>query len=54
MRIGELAKQLGMTTSKIRFLESRGLVHSSRLPNGYRDYDQELECPALFVPVEKR
>jgi MerR family transcriptional regulator, copper efflux regulator len=41
MRIGELAKQLGIATSKIRFLESRGLVHSSRLPNGYRDYDQE-------------
>jgi MerR family copper efflux transcriptional regulator len=41
MKIGEFAKQLGIATSKIRFLESRGLVHSSRLPNGYRDYDQE-------------
>ena len=41
MRIGELAKQLGIATSKIRFLESRGLVHSSRLPNGYRDYHKE-------------
>ena len=41
MRIGELAKQLGIATSKIRFLESRGLVHSSRLLNGYRDYDQD-------------
>jgi len=41
MRIGELAKRLGSATSKIRFLESQGLVHSRRLPNGYRDYDQE-------------
>jgi MerR family copper efflux transcriptional regulator len=41
MRIGEHAKQLDIATSKIRFLELRGLVHSSRLPNGYRDYDQE-------------
>ena len=41
MKIGELAKQSGIATSKIRFLESRGLVHSSRRPNGYRDYDQE-------------
>jgi MerR family copper efflux transcriptional regulator len=41
MRIGELAKQSGIATSKIRFLESRGLVHSIRLSNGYRDYDEE-------------
>jgi DNA-binding transcriptional MerR regulator len=41
MRIGELAKQSGIAASKIRFLESRGLVHSRRLPNGYRDYDHE-------------
>jgi hypothetical protein len=39
MRIG-LAKQLGIATSKIRFL-SRDLVYSSRLPNRHRDYDQE-------------
>jgi len=32
MRIGGLAKQLGIATSKIRFLESRDLVYSSRLP----------------------
>jgi DNA-binding transcriptional MerR regulator len=41
MRIGGLAKQLGIATLKIRFLESRDLVYSSRLPNGHRDYDQE-------------
>ena len=41
MRIGELAKQLGIATSKVRFLESQGLVHPIRLPNGYRDYDRE-------------
>jgi MerR family copper efflux transcriptional regulator len=41
MRIGELAKKSGIATSKIRFLESQGLVRSSRLPNGYRNYDQE-------------
>jgi DNA-binding transcriptional MerR regulator len=41
MRIGGLAKQLGIATSKIGFLESRDLVYSSRLPNGHRDYAQE-------------
>jgi DNA-binding transcriptional MerR regulator len=40
-RIGELPKQFGIATSKIRFLESRDLVYSSRLPNRHRDYDQE-------------
>lgn len=39
MRIGELAKRLGVATSKIRFLEARGLIQSARLPSGYRDYD---------------
>jgi DNA-binding transcriptional MerR regulator len=41
MRSDELSKQLGIATSKMRFLESRDLVYSSRLPNRHRDYDQE-------------
>jgi hypothetical protein len=49
MRIGELAKQFGMTTIKDTFFLIARLVHTGRFPNGYRDYDQELECPALFV-----
>ncbi|WP_394838024.1 MerR family transcriptional regulator [Pendulispora rubella] len=40
MRIGELAKRLGVATSKIRFLEARGLVHSTRRPSQYREYDE--------------
>ena len=39
MRIGELARRYGIATSKIRFLESRGLLRSRRLGSGYRDYD---------------
>lgn len=49
MRIAELAKQIGIATSKLRFPESRGHVHSSRLPNGYRDYDQESLLPLQTV-----
>ena len=51
MRVGELAKRLGIATSKIRFLESQGLVHSRRLPNGYRDYDQE-SLPKLRIILQ--
>ena len=44
MRIGELAKRAGVSTSKIRFYESKGLLSpAARLPNGYRDYgDHDL------------
>jgi len=45
MRIGELAKRAGVSTSKIRFYESKGLLPpAARLDNGYRDYgDRDLE-----------
>ena len=42
MRIGELAKRAGVSTSKIRFYEARGLLPAApRLPNGYRDYGDD-------------
>jgi DNA-binding transcriptional MerR regulator len=39
MKIGELAKHLGVAASKIRFLEASGLIEPTRLPSGYRNYD---------------
>jgi MerR family copper efflux transcriptional regulator len=40
MRIGEFAKQAGVSTSKIRFYEAHGLLpRAARTPSGYRDYD---------------
>jgi len=42
MRIGDLANRLGVSPSKIRYLESKGLVRAARChPNGYRTYDEE-------------
>lgn len=39
MRIGELAAATGLSTSRIRFYESEGLIAPAvRLSNGYRDY----------------
>ena len=39
MRIGELARRSGLSTSRIRFYEAKGLLAAvSRKSNGYREY----------------
>lgn len=38
MRIGELAKSSGVSKAALRLYEARGLLSSTRLRNGYRDY----------------
>lgn len=44
MKIGELAKRTGLSTSRIRFYESAGLLKTvERRPNGYRVYPPEAE-----------
>lgn len=50
MRIGELAKQAGVATSKIRFYEGRGLLPAAeRLANGYRTYDERALLTVRFI-----
>lgn len=42
MKIGELAKRTGLTTSRIRFYEKSGLLSAvERQENGYREYGPE-------------
>ena len=39
MRIGELARRSGLSASRIRFYEAKGLLNvASRKANGYREY----------------
>jgi peroxiredoxin/DNA-binding transcriptional MerR regulator len=38
MRIGELARDAGVTPKAVRYYESLGLLAPERLANGYRDY----------------
>lgn len=41
MRIGEAARQAGVSVKAVRYYESLGLVSPSRLANGYCDYSRE-------------
>jgi DNA-binding transcriptional MerR regulator len=41
MRIGELARQAGVTAKAVRYYESLGLIAPRRLANGYRDYSKD-------------
>jgi DNA-binding transcriptional MerR regulator len=42
MRIGELARRSGLSTSRIRFYEARGLLNVvARKANGYREYPSD-------------
>jgi len=38
LKIGELSKQTGVSIRSLRYYEQQGLLTSSRMMNGYRDY----------------
>lgn len=55
MKIGEVAKRAGVTTSRIRFYEAEGLIPSApRGANGYRDYPETLVATLRFVEQAQR
>ena len=55
MRIGELAKRGGVSTSKIRFYEAQGLLPpAARLANGYRDYAERDLAVVQFIDRAQR
>lgn len=55
MRISEVADQLGVTPSTVRYYERIGLVPSPpRTAAGYRAYDDEAAARLLFVTRAKR
>jgi DNA-binding transcriptional MerR regulator len=40
-RIGELAKATGVSTDTLRHYERKGVLHSQRAGNGYREYPED-------------
>ena len=55
MRIGELARQAGVTTSRIRFYEDEGLLaRAARAANGYRSYGpRDLKIIAFIERAQR-
>lgn len=50
MKIGELASTCDVPTQTIRFYERRGLLpEPTRLPNGYRSYDEATVERVTFI-----
>lgn len=50
MRIGEVARQVGVATSAIRFYEEAGLLpEPARTPSGYRDYESSVIDRLAFI-----
>ena len=55
MRIAELADQVGVPTSTVRYYERVGLLDSpARTPSGYRDYDDDAAARLLFISRARR
>lgn len=55
MRIGELAQQSGLTTSKIRFYERIGLLKTvDRRSNGYRTYPPQAVLILGLIATAQR
>ena len=50
MKIGEIASAAGVSTSRIRFYEKRGIIPPAiRDDNGYRDYSPDLIGQLNFI-----
>lgn len=55
VRISELAEQIGVATSTVRYYERIGLLDPpDRTPSGYRDYDDAAAARLLFVSRARR
>ena len=55
MKIGELSKQTGVSTSRIRFYEAEGVIpRADRAANGYRDYPADAAVLLGFIETAQR
>ena len=54
MRIKQFAEKYNLSNDKIRFYEKEGLLHPTRLQNGYRFYGEQCEKNIKFIIVLKQ
>ena len=55
MRISELADQVGVATSTVRYYERIGLLtEPARTPSGYREYGEDAAARLLFISRARR
>jgi len=49
MKIGELAKRVGLSISTVRYYETLGIIRASRAESNYREFPSESEELLLLV-----
>ena len=54
MQISQLAKQTGVTVHALRHYEQLGLLKPARLPNGYRDYSDDMRREVIFITMSRQ
>lgn len=51
MKIGELSRRTGTSRRSLRYYEQQELLTPTRLPNGYRDYDERTVTTVRRIQV---
>ncbi|MEU2427311.1 MerR family transcriptional regulator [Streptomyces sp. NPDC007851] len=51
MRIGELSRRTSASQRSLRYYEEQGLLTPTRLPNGYRDYDERTVTTVRRIQI---
>lgn len=51
MRIGELSRRTGVSRRSLRYYEEQGLLTPTRLPSGYRDYDERTVTTVRRIQI---
>lgn len=51
MRIGELSRRSGVSQRSLRYYEEQALLTPTRLPNGYRDYDERAVTAVRRIQI---
>jgi len=51
VKIGELSRRTGVSQRSLRYYEEQGLLTPTRLPNGYREYDERAVTTVRRIQI---